>query len=96
MGELHLEVAAERLARGFGARFRTGKPRVAYRELLLSEASAVEAFDRDLGGERARATVALRIGPGLKGFVFEADPLDSRRSFLIRSGSEGAPRLRSA
>src|SRR5208337_1776615 len=30
MGELHLEVAADRLARGFGARFRAGRPRVAY------------------------------------------------------------------
>ncbi len=90
MGELHLEVAAERLARGFGARFRTGKPRVAYRELLLSEASAVEAFDRDLGGERARATVALRIGPGLKGFVFEADPSIRAAPSLLEAARRGA------
>jgi elongation factor G len=92
MGELHLEVAAERLARDFGARFRVGRPRVAYRELLDASASAMEAFDRDLGGERARATVALRLGPGAgpKGFSFAAAPSLRAAPSLIEAARRGA------
>ena len=96
MGELHLEVAAERLARGFGARFRAGKPRVSYREVLESPAVAEEDFDRDLGGERARAKVGLRLeraGAGTKGFSFEVEP-DLRLSAVlteaVRRGAEAA------
>jgi elongation factor G len=64
MGELQLEVAVERLKREHGVRVKAGSPRVAYRERLSGSASALEDFDRDLGGERARASVALRVGPG--------------------------------
>ncbi|MGO8692144.1 MAG: elongation factor G [Rectinemataceae bacterium] len=67
MGELHLEVAAERLARERGVRARVGRPRVAYRESLTREASGREDFDRDIGGERVRASVALRLGPAQRG-----------------------------
>ena len=95
MGELHLEVAVERLARGFGARFRAGKPRVSYREVLESPAVAEEAFDRDLGGERARAKVGLRLdaGAGTKGFSFEVEPslrLSVVLTEAVRRGAEAA------
>jgi elongation factor G len=95
MGELHLEVATERLAEEFGVRFRQGRPRVAYRELLAGSASAREAFDRDLGGERARATVALRLepGPDSKRLSFEPEPSLRVAPALIeaaRSGAEAA------
>jgi elongation factor G len=76
MGELHLEVAAERLAGEQGARFRSGRPRVTYHEVLSGAASAREVFDRDLGGERARATVELSLGP-------ESDPGPKRVSFAV-------------
>jgi elongation factor G len=92
MGELHLEVAADRLARGFGARFRAGRPRVAYRELLASSSRTEEAFDRDLGGERARATVALRLGPGAgsRGFSFEVEAALRLPPSLIEASRRGA------
>jgi elongation factor G len=95
MGELHLEVAAERLARGFGARFRAGKPRVSYREVLESQAVAEEALDRDLGGQRARAKVRLRLdaGAGTKGFSFEVEPslrLPAALTEAVRRGAEAA------
>jgi elongation factor G len=67
MGELHLEIAVDRLQRERGARIKVGKPRVSYRELLSGEGRAREDFDRDLGGERARASVSLRLGPGKPG-----------------------------
>jgi elongation factor G len=92
MGELHLEVAAERLARDFGARFRVGKPRVAYREILSAMASVLEDFDRDLAGERARATVGLRLGPGadFKGFSFSVDPSLRAAPALAEAARRGA------
>jgi elongation factor G len=92
MGELHLEVAAERLERDFGAHFRVGKPHVAYRELLSSQAEATETFDRDLGGERGRATVALRLGPGTgsKGFHFEANAALRAPPALVEAARRGA------
>jgi elongation factor G len=96
MGELHLEVAAERLARGYGAllgaRFRLGKPRVAYRELLAGQASAEVAFDRDLGGERARATVALRLGTDadVKGFSFSVESSLRAAPAIMEAARRGA------
>jgi elongation factor G len=67
MGELHLEVAVDRLEREYGARIKAGKPRVSYREALAGEGRAVEEFDRDLGGERARASVSIRLAPDRDG-----------------------------
>jgi|GEM_PF-85439 elongation factor G len=98
MGELHLEVAADRLARDFGARFRIGRPRVAYRELLSSSARGEEDFDRDLGGERARARVALRLGPGsdVKGFSFEVSPSLRLPPSIIAAARRGAEAALSA
>ena len=92
MGELHLEVAAERLARDFDARFRVGKPRVAFREILAAMAFATEVFDRDIGGERARATVTLRLGPGTdqKGFSLVADPSLRVAPTLVEAARRGA------
>ncbi len=102
MGELQLEVAVERLQREHGARVRAGAPRVSYRERLSGRASALEDFDRDLGGERARASVGLRIAPSgaegaaearVEGLVIEADPgLRAPASALeaARRGAEAA------
>jgi len=92
MGELHLEVAASRLARDFGARFRLGKPRVAYRELLSGQATVTESFDRDLGGERGRATVRLSVGPGAgaRGLDFSAAANLRAAPSLIEAARRGA------
>jgi len=67
MGELHLEVAVDRLAREYGARIKAGKPRVSFREVLAGPGGGQEDFDRDLGGERARAPVSVRLMPGAAG-----------------------------
>jgi len=90
MGELQLEVAAERLRKDYGIGFRTGEPRVAYRERLRAGASASEDFDRDLGGERARATVALRVSPGEGGLSLSLDPAIRASSALLEAARRGA------
>jgi elongation factor G len=94
MGELHLEVAVERLKSDFGVHLRVGEPRVAYRERLLSVAEGSKDFDRDLGGERARAQVTLGLGPS-KGGGFSFAVTDGLRApssltDAIRRGAEAA------
>jgi elongation factor G len=100
MGELHLDVAVERLARDYGVGVRVGRPRVAYRELIGAPAEAAEEFDRDLGGERVRATVALRIGPRMSAsgaagpverpFSFTQDAAVRVASSLLEAARRGA------
>jgi len=90
MGELQLEVAVERLRRDYGVGLRAGKPRVAYRERIRATASAAEDFDRDLGGERARASVSIRVGPGESGFSFAADESIRAAPALIEAVTRGA------
>ena len=52
MGELHLEVVAERLRREFGLPVRTGQPQVLMRETLTAAAEASAAFEREDGRAR--------------------------------------------
>jgi elongation factor G len=63
MGELHLEIIADRLAREYGVPVKTGRPRVVYRETLRQQVIRRETFQR--GGERILETVELllRLSP---------------------------------
>ncbi len=67
MGELHLEVAVERLRAEQGIRLRSGKPQVSCRESLSGSAEATCDFDRDMNGERVRGQVSLRLSPRHRG-----------------------------
>ncbi|MEZ5963331.1 MAG: GTP-binding protein [Planctomycetota bacterium] len=61
MGELHLEVAGERLRAAVGDCFRVGRPEVARRETVLR--SAMGAGEWRVPELRARVAVGLRIVP---------------------------------
>ncbi|MBL8968470.1 MAG: hypothetical protein JNG85_15810 [Spirochaetaceae bacterium] len=76
MGELHLEVALERLKGDFGVAVRAGAPEVAYKECLRRPGGGRVEFDRDNNGDILRATVGLSLEPGPRGsgLVFEAAP----------------------
>ncbi|MCL0044311.1 elongation factor G, partial [Dehalococcoidia bacterium] len=50
MGELHLEVVVERLHRELNVQANVGKPRVAYREAITSNARAEGRFVKQTGG----------------------------------------------
>jgi elongation factor G len=63
MGELHLEVVAERLRREFGLQVRTGQPQVLLRETLSAEAQAESTFERKTDELELFAQVAVRVGP---------------------------------
>ncbi|MFZ2950275.1 MAG: elongation factor G [Desulfuromonadaceae bacterium] len=63
MGELHLEIIVDRLAREYGVEVTTGRPRVVYRETLRQQVTRRETFQRT--GERGLETVEvlLRLTP---------------------------------
>lgn len=63
MGELHLEVVAERLRREFGLHVRLGRPQVVLRETVSAEAEAQATFERMVDGAPAWAQVAARVAP---------------------------------
>jgi elongation factor G len=71
MGELHLEVVAERLRREFGLSVRTGRPQVLLRETLTAEADGESTFERTLeDDERLFAHVSVRVAPLPRGGGF--------------------------
>ena len=83
MGELHLEIIAERLLREYGVRCRVGAPQVAYRETVTRPAQAEGAHVRELGGRRHFAIVQLEVAPNTTNAGF---------SFVDRTRAESFPR----
>lgn len=63
MGELHLEVLADRLRREWNISPRMGNPQVVCRETIGSAAEAAGEFDRELGGQAHYGFVRLRAAP---------------------------------
>ncbi|HOQ08841.1 MAG TPA: elongation factor G [Syntrophomonadaceae bacterium] len=69
MGELHLEIIAERLSREYGVDFTIGQPQVAYKETISHSAEHETRFVKQTGGKGQFAHVILRLEPG-EGFEF--------------------------
>ena len=63
MGELHLEIIADRLQREFNVGIRVGKPQVSYRESISSMAIAENIFQKDLGGKIQFGQVVIKVEP---------------------------------
>lgn len=63
MGELHLEVAVDRLKREFGVEGNVGRPRVAYRETISQLAQGEDRFVRQTGGRGQYGHVILQLEP---------------------------------
>lgn len=63
MGELHLEIVTDRLAREFGVKVKTGSPRVVYRETIRKKVERREVFHREAEGKVHRGEVLLRVSP---------------------------------
>jgi elongation factor G len=63
MGELHLEVLQHKLIRDRGVNVRVGKPRVAYKEAITTEAQAEGKFIRQTGGHGQYGHVVLKVEP---------------------------------
>jgi len=70
MGELHLEVLVDRLAREFNLGVNTGNPSVVYRETITRTAQCEEAFDRVVDedkGIRLFAKAKVTVSPKDRG-----------------------------
>ena len=63
MGELHLEILVDRLKREFKVAANVGKPMVSYVETVTQGAVKEFTFDRELGGKRHAAGIAIEIVP---------------------------------
>jgi len=95
MGELHLEVVADRLSRDFGVNIKTGRPQVVYRETVKRTIERREVFRREVDGKVQSGEILLRIlplerGAGLR--IVMPDPLESNLpadlSELLAAGLE--------
>jgi elongation factor G len=63
MGELHLEIAVDRLRSEFGVVPQVSLPQIAYRETVLRTAGATGVYRRQTGGHGHFAVVRLRVEP---------------------------------
>jgi elongation factor G len=63
MGELHLQILVDRLAREYRVEARVGDPQVAYRESIRGTGTAAGRFDREIADKPHRAEVTLRLEP---------------------------------
>jgi len=71
MGELHLEIIADRLRREFNVGASVGKPQVAYKETIMNVAEAEGKYIRQSGGRGQYGHVFLKIEPTKREEGFE-------------------------
>jgi elongation factor G len=67
MGELHLEIIKDRLAREFHVQSNAGRPMVAYKETIREPARAEHVFEREIGGRGHFGHIVLEIAPVARG-----------------------------
>ncbi len=89
MGELHLEIAVDRLRTEFGLDPKVSPPQVSYRETVRRPAEVVTTYKKQSGGHGHYAEVTLRIEPLQEEgegddviFENEASPADLPRDFI--------------
>ena len=71
MGETHLSIVAERLARKFGVEVETEEVKVPFRETITSEAEAEGKYKKQTGGHGQFGVAFLRVEPLDRGHGFE-------------------------
>ena len=71
MGELHLEIIVDRLLREFKVEANIGKPQVAYKETIRTEADVDQKYARQSGGKGQYGHVKMKISPNpTEGYEF--------------------------
>jgi len=71
MGELYLEIIADRLNREFGVKVKTGKPQVAYKETILNSADGEGKYIHQSGGRGQYGHCKIRVEPKARGEGYE-------------------------
>ena len=96
MGELHLEIVAERLKREFHLEVRTGEPQVLLRETLTTVAEGQARFERSLEEDDIFGEARVRVAPLPRGGGFrftvapEARTLPFLRGEVLSMAEAGA------
>ncbi|AGD98137.1 translation elongation factor G [Blattabacterium sp. (Blatta orientalis) str. Tarazona] len=67
MGELHLEILADRMKREFKVEVNQGKPQVEYKEALTDVVEHREIYKKQTGGRGKFADILFRLEPGNPG-----------------------------
>jgi len=70
MGELHLEIITDRIAREFKVGITVGKPQVAYKESAEEAVRCEGKFEQQIAGKQQYGHVKLEIEPLLRGSGF--------------------------
>ncbi len=76
MGELHLDIIADRLRREFNIDVNRGNPQVAYKEAIINTVLHHEVYKKQTGGKGRFADLVIEVGPadsGVKGLQFIND-----------------------
>jgi elongation factor G len=94
MGELHLEIVADRLKREFGVPVRVGRPDVILRETIRGRAEGSGRFFRETDDERIFGEVKVAVSPSQRGagFLYEEalpEELANRSRRLLQPIREG-------
>jgi len=71
MGELHLDIIVDRMRREFKVEANVGRPQVAYRETVQTEAKAEEKYAKQSGGRGQYGHVLIRLKPNEPGKGYE-------------------------
>lgn len=71
MGELHLEIIADRMKREFNVEASVGRPQVAYKETITEPAEAEGKYIKQSGGRGQYGHVWLKVKPKERGQGFE-------------------------
>jgi elongation factor G len=96
MGELHLEIAVDRLQREFGLTPQVSPPEVAYRETIRRMAETKTTYKKQTGGHGHFAEVEMRVEPLARGagvvFENESSAADIPKDFVrpVEMGVRGA------
>lgn len=93
VGELHLEILADRLNREFNIPVKVGKPQVAYRETVSAVAQGSGEFVRNVAGKSQFGQVTLEIRPNDpgKGLEFKNElTKETLPELYVKSVEKGA------
>ena len=71
VGELHLDVQFERMARKYGVKVETEQPRIAYRETLTAQAEGQGRHKKQSGGRGQFGDCWIRLIPKARGSGYE-------------------------
>jgi elongation factor G len=99
MGELHLQIAAERLTKDWKVKAEFGDLRVAYRETLLEQVASVFEYDKVMGGKPVQVSMRVELSPsdvgndvsvGMQGVVVKDSQLLNEMRDSITAGVQAA------